>query len=115
MELNSCKAEGGAGWGTPSNFSVGQRAPMSAPSLCEGIPACTSLPLSLLLSPGPGPGGLLHSHFPLPHAGGPVDSRSDTAGSSPRNSVLPVPQHHSSVGSPGEKLLQGHHMGLGVL
>lgn len=24
MELNSCKAEGGAGWGTPSAFSVGR-------------------------------------------------------------------------------------------
>ena len=75
--------------------------PRSSAREFQCAPYFLTLSLSLL---GPGPGGLLHSHFPLPHAGGPVDSRSDTARSSPRNSVLPVPQHHTSVGSPGEKL-----------
>ena len=50
-----------------------------------------------------GPGGVLHGHLPLPHAGGPVDSRGDTARGSPRNSVLPVPKPHTSVGPPGKK------------
>ena len=50
-----------------------------------------------------GPGGVLHGHLPLPHAGGPVDSRGDTARGSPRDSVLPVPKPHASVGPPGKK------------
>lgn len=55
------------------------------------------------LSSAPWPGGILHSHIPLPHAGGPVNSRGDTAGGSPRDSVLPVPKPHTPVGSPGKK------------
>lgn len=50
-----------------------------------------------------GPGGVLHGHLPLPHAGGPVDSRGDAARGSPRNSVLPVPKPHASLGPPGKK------------
>ena len=50
-----------------------------------------------------GPGGVLHGHLPLPHAGGPIDSRGDAARGSPRNSVLPVPKPHASVGPPGKK------------
>ncbi|XP_016875331.1 sodium- and chloride-dependent GABA transporter 2 isoform X1 [Homo sapiens] len=45
--------------------------------------------------------GVLHGHISLPHAGGPVNSRGDVAWGSPRNSVLPVPKPHASVGSPG--------------
>lgn len=55
------------------------------------------------LSSAPWPGGVLHSHISLPHAGGPVNSRGDTAWGSPRDSVLPVSKPHTSVGSPGKK------------
>lgn len=111
MDLNSCEAEGGAGGELLWLFWGSYVSPHSSTREFQQA----LLPHSLLVSPGPGPGGLLHSHFPLPHAGGAVDSRGDATGSSPRNSVLPVPQHHTSVGSPGEKLLQGHCRALGVI
>lgn len=86
---------------------------------------CLLPPASVTGSPGPSfqthsllssalwPGGVLHSHIPLPHAGGPVNSRGDSAWGSPRNSVLPVPKPHTSVGSPGKKSQMGLSCGSG--
>lgn len=78
---------------------------VSGPFLPNSQPPCLSSALW--------PGGVLHSHIPLPHAGGPVNSRGDTAWGSPRNSVLPVPKPHTSVGSPGKKPQMGLSCGSG--
>lgn len=93
--LNSCgmrgEREGGAGG--LHDLSRGVAAPPGPPT-----PLTASVSFHRL-----GPGGVLHGHLPLPHAGGPVDSRGDAARGSPRNSVLPVPKPHASLGPPGKK------------
>lgn len=93
--LNSCGMRGEQERGASGlcDLSRGVAAPPGPPT-----PLTASVSFHRL-----GPGGVLHGHLPLPHAGGPVDSRGDAARGSPRNSVLPVPKPHTSLGPPGKK------------
>jgi len=55
--------------------------------------ACSRVPL---------PGGVLHSHVPVPHAGSPADPRSLPAWGIPGNPLLPLSRPQSARGSPGK-------------
>lgn len=103
MDLNSCGMSK-RGWeGSSLDLFHG----VIAPAPTAGSPALSFLTHKFLVSSASWLGGILHSHVSLPHAGGPVNSRSDAARGSSRNSVLPVPKPHATVGPPGKMLRMG--------
>ena len=100
--LRTEQLQGGGERGGAEGELVTSAVRLAAPPPAPPVPPLLGLPQFLTSSSAPRPGGVLHSHLPLPHAGGPVDSRGDAAWGRPRNSVLPVPKPHASVGPPGK-------------
>lgn len=84
--------------------SVSKRGSVTSPvgsQLLQALPPPSRLPcLSIALAQV-----VYYGHLPLPHAGGPADSRVTLPGAAQGISVLPVPKPHASLGPPGKKTL----------